>query len=301
LDALEADKVPDTLMRQTLDAVQGVLVVLHKHGADLPGQQAVADATATPTLDVKHKLKLTLPIIPGLLRYELELGSETKLRTRWRRLKWRAYGRDSRLLLTLSVFTALALGGASYLVTDVCQLDLPQRLIITGTFCLAPAIVLLVGFYRGRIPTTTVFSSVRKGGTITGILFGTLFLVWGIGWTIWATVKPPVQVSPCLELDLVTGTGQRICPSASGELVPPPGSLDGLQNLSGRAILTHAGGCACEWEGKTREGHPLEKLHGLTRDCSFSFGLPDRPTSAYYLMLSVGEQHKLFIISVQGR
>jgi len=298
LDALGADQIPDTLMRQTLDAVQRVLEALSERGTPLSGQQAVVDAIVAPALDVKHKFKLTLPIIPRLWAYKAKRkrGDKANLKALWGRLKWRAYGYDTRLLLALSAFIALALGGASYLVTDVCQLGALQRLITTGIFGLILSVVLWAGFHLAHVPTTKVILSVKKGLAIAG----TLFLVWGIGWTIWIMVKPPVQVSPCLELDLVTGIGQKKCPNDhQDELVLSPRDLGGLQNLSGRAILTHAGGCACEWEGKTGDGSSMDRLHGPTQDCSFSFGLSDRPTSAYYLTLAVGGQQRLFIIRVQ--
>jgi len=94
LDALEADRVTDALMCQALDAVQRLLVALSERGIALPGHQAVADAVIAPTLGVKHKLKLTLPIIPTLLSYEgeLELGSETGLATAWRQLVTKVRG-----------------------------------------------------------------------------------------------------------------------------------------------------------------------------------------------------------------
>jgi hypothetical protein len=298
LDALEADQVPDALMRQALDVVQRILVVLSERSIILSGQQAVSDAIAAPTLDVKHKLKLTLPIIPPLLSYEseLKLGGEMKLRRRWRRLKCRAYGYDSRLLLAFSAVTALAFGSIFYFLANLWQLDVPQRLVAASALWLAPATVLWVGFRWTHVPTTKMFSSVKRVLAITSALF----LAGGIVWTTWTMIESDIQVSPCLELDLVTGTGQEVCPNDNGVIVLASGSLDRQSNLSGRAMLTHANGCTCEWEGQT-ESNPLKRLHGPTQDCSFSFELPDKPAATHYLTLTVGERRRLFTISVQGQ
>jgi len=94
LDALEAGRIPDALIHQALDAVQRVLVTLSERNIALPGRQAVANAIAAPTLGLRHKLKLTLPIVPALLSHEGELGpgSEAKLATMWRQLITKARG-----------------------------------------------------------------------------------------------------------------------------------------------------------------------------------------------------------------
>lgn len=92
LDALEADRLPETEMHQVLDAVQQMLAALQQCSVSLPAQQRVAEAIAAPMLDVKHKLKVTLPIIPMLLGYEgeLDLSSGVNLKTLWGRLVKRA-------------------------------------------------------------------------------------------------------------------------------------------------------------------------------------------------------------------
>jgi len=298
LDALETDRLAEAEMHQTLNAIHDTLAALQQQNVSVPGLQEVVEAIEALTPGVKHKLKLTLPIIPTLLSYEgeLELGG-AKLKTQWRRLKWRACGYDSRLLLALSVVTALAFGGVSYFLANAWQLNVPQRLIATGVFCLAPAIALWVGFRWAHVSATKTILFVRIAFTVVAILFLTI----GSVWATWIIVKPGLQVSPCLELDLVTGIGQQICPNDDGVLILPPDSLVGLQNLSGRAILAHANGYPCEWKGQTREGNPLTKLHGLALECNFSFELPEKPTTAYYLTLVVGEQYKLFIIDVEGQ
>jgi len=93
LDALEAGLVSKE-MRQVLNPVQEMLAALQQHGIFLPGQQGVAEVVAAPTLDLRHKLKITLPIIPLLLGYEgeLALGSRIDLEALWERLVARMRG-----------------------------------------------------------------------------------------------------------------------------------------------------------------------------------------------------------------
>ena len=51
--------------------------------------QQVAELASAPGLDVKHKLKITLPIVPVLLSYEgeIELSSRLDLEEAWRKAK----------------------------------------------------------------------------------------------------------------------------------------------------------------------------------------------------------------------
>jgi len=88
LDALETKRLPEPDLQATLEAVQQMLAALQQRGISLPGQEHVAEAISAPTLDVKHKVKVTLPIIPLLLGYEgeLELGSGVNLAAMWKRL-----------------------------------------------------------------------------------------------------------------------------------------------------------------------------------------------------------------------
>lgn len=94
LEALEANKVPEAEMEQLLAVAQQMLTVFQQHGVALPAQHQVAEAIAAPTLDVKHKLKITLPIIPLLLGYEgeVELENAIDLEAAWRQLVARIRG-----------------------------------------------------------------------------------------------------------------------------------------------------------------------------------------------------------------
>jgi hypothetical protein len=94
LDVLEADRLSDAEMRDTLNAIHGTLTALQQQAGLLPGEQALAEVIKAPTLGIKHKLKVTIPIIPLLLGYEgeLELGSEMNLEAAWRKLVARIQG-----------------------------------------------------------------------------------------------------------------------------------------------------------------------------------------------------------------
>lgn len=88
LDALDANQVSEAEMRQLLEGTQQALEHLQQRGLALPGQQEVAEVIKAPELDIKHKLKVTLPIIPTVLEYEaeMELGSGIDLEAAWERL-----------------------------------------------------------------------------------------------------------------------------------------------------------------------------------------------------------------------
>jgi hypothetical protein len=82
LDALEANQVTEQEMQQ-------MLAVLEAHVPALPpSQAAVAEIIKAPELDAKHKLKVTLPLVPFLVDYEgeLELGSGFNIKLAWEQL-----------------------------------------------------------------------------------------------------------------------------------------------------------------------------------------------------------------------
>jgi hypothetical protein len=246
---------------------------------------------------VKHRLKLTIPIIPALLKYEavLERSTRMDLRVAWKRLK--QMGRGSRWLFGYSVITALALAALYVLLSNVLQLDVPGGLILAGNLCgLAGGAFWVISRQAPRVTTRWMMVATSLSVAIGAILLG-IGLWPGAEAAALAVRCRNARISPCLRLDLATGIDQEICPDDSEVLVLPPGGLDGLMNLSGRASLTPADLCTCNWEGQTKEGRPLEALHGPSKDCSFSFVLPDRPAVVYYLTLEVGGQHELFIVS----
>ncbi|NJR61830.1 MAG: hypothetical protein HC769_25185 [Cyanobacteria bacterium CRU_2_1] len=79
LNALEANQVSEPEM-------QRMLAVLEERIPSLPPSQAAI--IKDPELDAKHKLKVTLPIIPLLVEYEgeLELGSGFNIKSAWEKL-----------------------------------------------------------------------------------------------------------------------------------------------------------------------------------------------------------------------
>ncbi len=82
LDALENNQISESEMQQ-------MLAVLKERIPSLPPSQAVAaEIIKAPELDARHKLKLTLPIVPMLVEYEgeLELGSGFNIKSAWEQL-----------------------------------------------------------------------------------------------------------------------------------------------------------------------------------------------------------------------
>ncbi|MUG98663.1 hypothetical protein F7734_42790 [Scytonema sp. UIC 10036] len=97
LDAVESDRVSEVEMRQLLEETQKALFSLQQRGIALSPSQAevAAEAIKEPGLDIKHRLKVTLPIIPTLVEYEseVELGTGINLRTALERLVAKARGK----------------------------------------------------------------------------------------------------------------------------------------------------------------------------------------------------------------
>ncbi|MBD1889191.1 hypothetical protein [Coleofasciculus sp. FACHB-SPT9] len=88
LEALEADKISEFETQQLLQGTQQMLAVLNQRNIVLPGEQEVTETIKAPELDAKHKLRVTLPIIPLILEYEaeLELGTGINLKAAWQKL-----------------------------------------------------------------------------------------------------------------------------------------------------------------------------------------------------------------------
>jgi hypothetical protein len=82
LDALEDNQLSELEMQQ-------MLAVLEQQIPSLPPSQAVvAEIIKAPEMDAKHKLKITLPIVPFLIDYEgeLEIGSGFNIKLAWESL-----------------------------------------------------------------------------------------------------------------------------------------------------------------------------------------------------------------------
>ena len=95
LEAIEADRVSESEMQEALTIMQQTLaelVQLPEKTLDPGFAQAnieqLSEAVSEPRMDVRHRLKITVPIIPLLLAYEgeLELSSGMNLKAIWDRL-----------------------------------------------------------------------------------------------------------------------------------------------------------------------------------------------------------------------
>jgi len=100
LDEIEAHSVPENELQETLSALQQALLEIRQTEMGLYDSQLVSEAknlsdvVDDPKLDVNHKLKVSIPIIPLILSYEteVELKSGLNLKAAWQRLKARVRG-----------------------------------------------------------------------------------------------------------------------------------------------------------------------------------------------------------------
>ncbi len=86
--AIDAGRLPETELRQLLDATQQSVAALQKCDADLPALREAAEVIrlgSETVIEAKHKLKLILPLIPLVLNYEgeLELKGGMNLSSLW--------------------------------------------------------------------------------------------------------------------------------------------------------------------------------------------------------------------------
>ncbi len=92
LDAIENDSLQANQLEHLMCALQGTLASIDKqgtHGHILPNEvMRVSKVVVDPTLDVKHKMKFAVPIIPFILSYEgeVELNSGLSLKGLWEHL-----------------------------------------------------------------------------------------------------------------------------------------------------------------------------------------------------------------------
>ena len=101
LDEIEAHPVPESELQETLSAVLQALSEIKQNNTGRYDPQLVSEVknlsevVDDPKLDVNHKLKVSIPIIPLILSYETEVGlkSGLNLKNAWQRLKaWRGKG-----------------------------------------------------------------------------------------------------------------------------------------------------------------------------------------------------------------
>ncbi len=74
--AIDADRLPETELRQLLNAIMESVAILQQRNANLPAlreaEQVIRLGSET-IVEAKHKLKLMIPLIPLVLNYETEL------------------------------------------------------------------------------------------------------------------------------------------------------------------------------------------------------------------------------------
>ena len=98
LDEIETHRVPENELQETFSAIQQTLLEIRE--TEWYDSQLVSEAKRLskmvddPKLDVNHKLKVSVPIIPLILSYEteVELKSGLSLKAAWQRLKARVQG-----------------------------------------------------------------------------------------------------------------------------------------------------------------------------------------------------------------
>jgi len=95
LDEIETHRVPENELQETLSTIQQALLEIRQTEIGLYDSQLMSEAknlsevVDDPKLDVTHKLKVSIPIIPLILSYEteVELKSGLNLKAAWQRLK----------------------------------------------------------------------------------------------------------------------------------------------------------------------------------------------------------------------
>jgi len=98
LDEIETYSVPENELQETLSALQQALLEIRQTGLNdsqlMTEAKDLSEMVDDPKLEVSHKLKVSVPIIPLILSYEteVELKSGVNLKTAWQRLKARVRG-----------------------------------------------------------------------------------------------------------------------------------------------------------------------------------------------------------------
>ena len=101
LDGMEVNRVPESELEETLNAVHQSLSEIKLNEVGYYDSEMVSEAknlskmVDDPRLDVSHKLKVSVPIIPLILSYEGEVGikSGVNLKAAWEGLTARVRGK----------------------------------------------------------------------------------------------------------------------------------------------------------------------------------------------------------------
>ena len=90
LEALEAGEITDVDINLILDETRNLLKIFQERNISiLTGNESIPEIINAPTVDTKHALKWSIPLIPFILSYEgeLGLGAGIKLKETWQRLQ----------------------------------------------------------------------------------------------------------------------------------------------------------------------------------------------------------------------
>jgi hypothetical protein len=90
IEAVDTNKVSDEEIQLVLTETQELLKVIKEHNLSLPAaSESIVEIVNSPTIDAKHALKVSIPIIPFILAYEGEIGLGTgiNLKETWQHLK----------------------------------------------------------------------------------------------------------------------------------------------------------------------------------------------------------------------
>ncbi|MFB2880531.1 hypothetical protein [Floridanema aerugineum] len=94
LQAIDSGKVSDLEVQQILDSTQQMLVILNQRNILTSDQQEIMEVIKSPGIDARHRIKVTIPLIPLILGYEgeVDLGTGINLKTAWQNLVLRYRG-----------------------------------------------------------------------------------------------------------------------------------------------------------------------------------------------------------------
>jgi hypothetical protein len=87
-DALENSRIPDSELNDFIHATQDLIIFSSKEEI-LAEKEDVLAVINDPTIDIKHKVKISIPIVPFLIDYEseVEFGNGLNLKNLWNRWK----------------------------------------------------------------------------------------------------------------------------------------------------------------------------------------------------------------------
>lgn len=94
LQAIDSGKVSDLEVQQILDSTQQMLAMLNQGNILTSDQQEIIEVIKSPAIDAKHRLKVTIPLIPLILGYEgeVDLGTGINLKAALQNLVLRFRG-----------------------------------------------------------------------------------------------------------------------------------------------------------------------------------------------------------------